>query len=833
MPNADEQTPTTGPYGTAAAAYHRAGWSPLPLPARTKAPVPKGWTGASGATPSGADVHTWTEDHPDGNIALRLPPHVIGIDVDHYDGKPGALVLHQLETQLGALPPTWRTTSRDDGVSGIRLYRIPTGLRWPGGLGPGIDTIRFDHRYAVAWPSTHPNGGTYRWYTPDGLVTAAGIPDPDDLPDLPDAWITHFTGGETATDQPHAGLDTTGATTWLTTHGQGAPCRHLQRALSRGLTDLATTHEGGRHDAALRLINRMTWLAADGHTGALPALQQAGAAFLAATAGARRAGDAEAEWDRMVTGAVDIAAGRGLTVQPDPCTDPFAGLIPKETKPSSSPSPAPTTSTSSTPVMSAMDPASSATSGTTTSPAGAATDEVTSTTDESVESTRTTWWPRDLTAALAGDIEEEHPVHLVRSDGHPAFYPARVNGLIGPSESGKTWVACHAIEQAVNAGGRATIIDLEDSETGTIARLLAIGLTRDQIDTQVAYINPDEPFHPVLPTGIDLAEHLATWAPELVILDGFNAAMTLQGLDLKDNKDATVFMQTVLKPIAKAGPTVVYIDHTPKDKEHGTNGGIGAQAKRAMTTGCTLAVEPIKPFGKGQNGRLRLHVDKDRLGSVRGVSAPGKSTHWYGDLVFTSHPDGTVTLEVTAPDTYDVDQREARPFRPTAYMDRVSTWLADNPGAGRNEILGGVTGDVRHLKTAIKALVDEGWVTVTKDGQRSRHTVRQPFSDMLPAPSSTGVGTGVAPGSATPADPTGVVGLTGGYVVPRSPTPGEAPRRPGLFAPEAGPRIVHRVVAGKQVLVNLDTGNIVQRDDTTDTLIDTTTGEVLDDGPTP
>src|SRR5690606_20379161 len=129
-----------------------------------------------------------------------------------------------------------------------------------------------------------------------------------------------------------------------------------------------------------------------------------------------------------------------------------------------------------------------------------------------------------------------------------------------------------------------------------------------------------------------LAEHLAAWQPDLVILDGFNAAMTLQGLDLMSNKDATTFAQTVLRPLARSGACVVYIDHTPKDSENKSAGGIGAQAKRAMTTGCALRVEVIKEFGKGQSGKVRLRVDKDRQGDVRGISLPGKSGHWTADV---------------------------------------------------------------------------------------------------------------------------------------------------------------------------------------------------------
>ncbi|WP_030526619.1 bifunctional DNA primase/polymerase [Phycicoccus jejuensis] len=808
-------TPAPGPFAAAAFTYHRNGWAVLPLPAGQKAPVPTGWTGARGATPSGADVHAWTEERPDGNIALRLPPHVIGVDVDHYDGKPGALVLAQLEQTLGALPPTWRTTSRDDGASGIRLYRVPEGLRWPGGLGPGIDTIRHDHRYAVVWPSLHPKGGTYRWYTPDGVVTAHDIPHPDDLPDLPEAWVAHFTGGELSADQPHAGLGRDDIVAWVGARPAGHPCRRIDDALTRGLADLVTTHEGGRHDAALRLTNRLAWLAGEGHHGLTAALERARGSFLAAVGADRRPGDAEAEWDRMVTGAVDIAAGAHPTTPDiDPCDDPFAGLIDRSATQWTTPPPAaPKTSTVSPPATSAPAPASS-TTGTANASAPDATAGATSTTDEPAEDTHTTWWPRDLDAALDDDTPPEQPAHLTRDDGHHAFYPGRVNGIIGPSESGKTWVALHAVRQAVDEGQHVTVIDFEDSDRGMTARLLAIGLTRTEVREHVAYINPDEPFHPLAETGLDLSEHLDTWAPTLVVVDGFNAAMTLQGLDLKDNKDATTFMQHVLKPIAARGPAVVYIDHTPKDKEHGTNGGIGAQAKRAMTTGCTLRAEPVTPFGKGQAGKIRLHVDKDRLGTVRGASAPGKAGHWFGDLAITSNTDGSdVTLELTAPTTYDADTHEPKAFRPTVYMGRIAGWLADNPGAGRNEVLGAVTGDVRHLKTALKALVDEGWVTVTKHGQKSLHTLDTPFNELLPPPSTTGVATGVGPGLPTPAEPTGVVGLTGGYEVPRSPNPGAAPET----AP-TGVGARRTPMAGGKLLYDHQTGQVV----------DATTGEVVD-----
>ena len=57
---------------------------------------------------------------------------VIGIDVDHYisGGKEkfGGDQLKELEAKLGPLPPTWISSSRSDGISGIRFFVVPKGI---------------------------------------------------------------------------------------------------------------------------------------------------------------------------------------------------------------------------------------------------------------------------------------------------------------------------------------------------------------------------------------------------------------------------------------------------------------------------------------------------------------------------------------------------------------------------------------------------------------------------------------------------------------------------------------------------------------------------------
>jgi Bifunctional DNA primase/polymerase, N-terminal len=196
----------TGPYGRAAGRYHKLGYSPLPLKPRQKYPPPKDWTG-SGAPMAGLEqVRFWERSDPDGNIALRLPEDVVGIDLDLYEDPtkdhPAAerrAAWQALVDRLGPLPESPRATSRDDGISGIRLYRVPAGWKAAGILpaapvceghplpdgreakpgdpvSPG-EVLQHHHRYMVAPPSVHPSGRRYRWF-------GGNLPAVSDLPFL-------------------------------------------------------------------------------------------------------------------------------------------------------------------------------------------------------------------------------------------------------------------------------------------------------------------------------------------------------------------------------------------------------------------------------------------------------------------------------------------------------------------------------------------------------------------------------------------------------------------------------------------------------------------------
>lgn len=306
----------TGPYGDAAALYLPTGLGgPLPLPAQRKKTPPAGWTGKGAPYPSGADVWEWAEQRPEGNICLRLADNVLGIDVDCYAGKPGGQTLARLEQQLGKLPPTWTSTSRTDG-SGIRLFRVPTGRSWPGVLEAthedgrttqGIETVHKSHRYAVCWPSLHPEGRQYVWLDPRGNV-ANGPPKVDELPELPPAWLAHLDRGEQSAASK-ADMTTEQTREWLAALDDGEPCERVRAERSRVAEALS---QDSRHEAALNFTGLLVRLGEKGHRGVPSALDVARAAFLERVTGPgedRSEGDALAEWARMVDGAVRLVLG--------------------------------------------------------------------------------------------------------------------------------------------------------------------------------------------------------------------------------------------------------------------------------------------------------------------------------------------------------------------------------------------------------------------------------------------------------------------------------------------------------------------------------------------
>lgn len=332
MTNLENHPPGTRPYAEGVLAYAQAGWPcVIPVPPETKSPPPSGFTGAEGRDTDHLQLVRWYGELGHYSIALRMPEGVIGIDVDHYDktvrqadgtdkviAKRGAETIADLERQWGPLPATWSSTARGDaagpGLSRIMLFRVPA-QRYVTKF-TDVEIIQRHHRYAVVWPSPHGSAGIYTWYAPDGTATDAP-PKPEELAELPAAWVLGLTEGASAAG-PASADHASGATLLDQLLEDWRPeCADITSARLTATDELNRADAGSRHDTMTARIHHLVQLSAQGHTGVAWALGELRAAWANLTAGENRA----EEFERMLlTSARKAVSVVGLTQVPrDPC----------------------------------------------------------------------------------------------------------------------------------------------------------------------------------------------------------------------------------------------------------------------------------------------------------------------------------------------------------------------------------------------------------------------------------------------------------------------------------------------------------------------------------
>jgi hypothetical protein len=280
----------------AVAKYREKGWNVFPLPLAEKEPPPKGVTGKTARPITEDDYRAWR--HQWRNMAIVLPDGVVGLDVDVY--KNGG---RQLPDDL---PFTVRTTSRTDG-SGIYLYRVPPGMKFVGDLPDGLgETIQPHHRYAIVAPSLHPSGRVYRWLDDDD--NEVGIPDVDDLPDLPDAWVKRLQqparkhGSKSSGQRTGKGFEGD-VDAWLDNLPPGPMSTKVRATLRRTVRSLRRHSHVCRYDVMVGGTKALVQLGALRQRGVGQALDDLIDEYIAALEGEPDR-NPWAELDRAISGAV-------------------------------------------------------------------------------------------------------------------------------------------------------------------------------------------------------------------------------------------------------------------------------------------------------------------------------------------------------------------------------------------------------------------------------------------------------------------------------------------------------------------------------------------------
>lgn len=280
-------------------AYLDAGWHPVPVRPDGKALCARNTTGYDGVDLTAEQLEVWAAKPTPFNIAVRMPIGVIGIDVDDYQTAPGQIkvghtTLRELADRLGELPPTFMSTRRGFGNSGIFFFRVPEGTKIKGTVGLDIDAVQRHHRYAAVWPS-YKGGDQYNWYSPDGTVLD-GPPNVSALPELPQAWIDHLVDNSPMRRR----INDTAAADWVEAR-PATMCLKMQTLTAR---HMAAFEHNPLHDAATRGVFAVINAAAEGHGGVEDALEQLRQTALRISDERGRDEDPEAEFQSLVEGAI-------------------------------------------------------------------------------------------------------------------------------------------------------------------------------------------------------------------------------------------------------------------------------------------------------------------------------------------------------------------------------------------------------------------------------------------------------------------------------------------------------------------------------------------------
>lgn len=294
------------------------GWHPVPLGgAKGKDLLAKGVTGRQGVDVDDEGTYRqWAErwaGTADGlNLGTRMPVGVIVLDVDCYDGKPGAETMAACVDKWGELPPTWSISARDDGSRKLP-FRVPEGWECGGAIpardgskASGVEVLQRHHRYSVVPPSIH-DVGPVRVFGPDGNLCEL-LPTPEQLPLLPAMWRDGLHKNHIAVQRDR----TAEPDDLLTSFPAGPMTDAVQKAMQQVLD--AIDSGAGRHDTMNEKVLELLRLGWGGATGVPFAVDIVRAVFVDAVGFERGADVARREFDRSLKGAASIVAACGPSV---------------------------------------------------------------------------------------------------------------------------------------------------------------------------------------------------------------------------------------------------------------------------------------------------------------------------------------------------------------------------------------------------------------------------------------------------------------------------------------------------------------------------------------
>lgn len=716
-------------YAAAAPLYRAAGWMQvIPLPEGRKTPPPSGFTGRSRKPVTDEQMQLWSQSDPTANTGIVIPEGVLVLDIDAEQGHQvkadGAKGISELSQELGALPATWSSTSHGiDSPARHLFYKVPEGLAWKGGAIEGVDILQPGHRYSVVWPSIHPSGEMYCWYTPSGSTTSQ-IPHISDLATLPWRWVDYLRKPEHTKPKP--------AFNTLISHETGTydtrMCKAINTFLNKTLSNPAS--KGSRHDTTLQAVWALVNFAQEGHRGALDAINQLKPRFIAEIAPDRPGKEREAarEWAAILSGAMEKV--NGIQSHADPCEQSkIERMLPGEfneltqntiANQMGESHPQQVQNVGTTPVQNGSAPASQVQDGSMES-------------YEANKNASSSWRFEDL-AQLASGIElPPTPTVFQREDGQGLFYRGAVNDLHGEPGCGKSMIAQIATAQELKNNRDVIYIDYEDSARNVVKRLLLLGVTGEQIISHLHYVRPSA--KPSSPTSLDGWRETLDYADTatLTIIDGVTSCLAYAGLDSNSGDDIAAWYNTMPRLISACGPAVVLIDHVVKSKDNRGRYAGGSMQKLALIDGISYSVDMTKPVGKGVRGTIVIKSGKDRISEIEehcavSWSSNGSHLREAARIEINSTDPKLMRVTIARPNMMPSDEttRQRGLERPTGLMEKISRIIENAPEEpNQTEIIellkdDGSSARKTTVLTAINRLLEGEWIS-SRSGRNNRN----------------------------------------------------------------------------------------------------------------
>jgi hypothetical protein len=121
--------------------------------------------------------------------------------------------------------------------------------------------------------------------------------------------------------------------------------------------------------------------------------------------------------------------------------------------------------------------------------------------------------------------------------------------------------------------------------------------------------------------------------PTLVVIDGVNEAMALQGQKI-DLEGWSAVRRLLIVPFKQSGAAVLECDHLPLSADPLRGDAYGTVHKGNVVDGVRFALVRKERFGRGRRGRAQLYSTKDRNGLVElHGSDNGNGAVYLGTLV--------------------------------------------------------------------------------------------------------------------------------------------------------------------------------------------------------